>query len=305
MNTFLRHTVLVASLLSVPVLAQEQPHVPVPLKGEGPQGVVVPPAPETPAFESLVKRGPDGKVMRLEGVMDIVAFSRNKLIDAKTIEAMKPVVLNWIADVDQLAIDNLDFVEQLEPEAGQKGLLDGVDVENKVQLTQMSQMMNQLMSAGPLTAHLEVKGVLTREQSGLNQQITGDYLQQCMNEIQALPGPPELAGQDEAIKKWRVNKLTSFLYQLSCKDPVASYRRMLADSARHIDTIIGSLKIDGEKASKVAAAVAEVKAAATREDQRTAVRKLLKNLSFQQKREFLMKTREVAPVTDPFANSVS
>src|SRR5688572_797822 len=106
--------VLFTALFAAPVLAQQdsiqtqpQPHVPVPLKGEGPQAVPVAPEPQFPAFESLVKHGPDGKVIRLEGVMDILAFHRNPLIDAKTLDAIKPSVVNWLADVDQLAIDNL------------------------------------------------------------------------------------------------------------------------------------------------------------------------------------------------------
>ncbi len=296
--------VLLAMFAGAPALAQqaEQPHTPVPLKGEGPQAVPMPAAPELPAFESLVKKGPDGKVVRIEGVMDIIAFGRNKLIDAKTIETIKPAVLNWMADVDQLAIDNLDFVEKLDAEEGKKGLLDEVNVEDKVQLTQMSQMMNQLMSAGPLTAHLETKGLLTREQSALNQQITGDYLQQCMNEIQGEAPPAEMAGNEAGIKTWRVNKLTSFLYALSCKDPIASYRRMQLDAAANIDAVIKAMDFKGDQASQIGSGVAAVKAAKTKAEQRTAVRNLMKTLKFEQRRDFLIRTREVAPVKDPMVN---
>lgn len=301
--------VLLATLMCGTALAQEtpqgdqaQPHTPVPLKGEGPQAVQLPPAPELPAFESLVKRGPDGKVIRLEGMMDIIAFSRNKLMDTETINKIRPAVQSWLSDVDQLAIDNLDFVEKLEPEPGQKGLLDEVNVEDKIQLTQMSQMMNQLMSAGPLTAHLESKQLITREQSGQNQTITGEYLQQCMNEIQQEPAPAELAGREEDAKKWRINKLTSLLYYISCKDPIACYQRMQMDAANHIDEVVGAMKLTGEQAAQVAAVVPEVKQASTKQAQRAAVRKLMKNLNFQQRREFLTHTRRIAPVKDPMFN---
>lgn len=297
-------SVMLLSVLS-PVLAQEQPHVPVPMKGEGPQSVTVPPAPPMPQFESLAKKGPDGKVMPLEGVMDILAFQRNKLIDASTIERVRQAVAGWLADVDQLAIDNLDFIEMLEPEPGKKGMLDNVNVEDKVQLSTMAQMMNQLMSAGPLTAHLENKGLITREQSGLNQTITGEYLQRRMDEINAEQPPAELAGNDEAIKAWRINKLTSFLYQISCKDPISSYRRMVNDAAFHIDDILKGMKLDGERATKVAEAVPAVKAATDVAGRRVAVRNLLKHLTFAQKREFLTRARDAAPVTDPLAPPAS
>lgn len=295
----MKTSLLLATLvLSAPVLAQDQPGVP--LKVEGPTSVSIAPTPPQPTFTSLAKKGPDGKVIRLEGVVDIAAFAVNPLIDAATLERIRPAVLEWIADVDQLAIDNLDFIERLEPAPGQKGLLDKVDVEDKVQITQMSQMMNQLMSAGPLTATLEVKQQLTKEQSGLNQTITSDYLQQCMNEIQAEPVPPELAGNEQAIRNWRVNNLTKFLYHLSCKDPIASFQRMLVDAARNIDRVVDAMNLSGEQASKVRAEIPAVKAAATRPEQRAAVRRLMGHLSFEQRREFLARTREIAPVTDPF-----
>jgi hypothetical protein len=284
--------------LSAPVLAQDQPGVP--LKVEGPTSVSIAPTPPQPSFTSLAKKGPDGKVMRLEGVVDIAAFAVNPLIDAATLARIRPAVLEWIADVDQLAIDNLDFIERLEPAPGQKGLLDKVDVEDKVQITQMSQMMNQLMSAGPLTATLEVKQQLTKEQSGLNQTITSDYLQQCMNEIQAEPVPAELAGNEQAIRNWRVNNLTKFLYHLSCKDPIASFQRMLVDAAKNIDRVVDAMNLSGDQASKVRAEIPAVKAAATRQEQRAAVRRLMGHLSFEQRREFLTRTREVAPLTDPY-----
>jgi len=277
----------------------------VPVKGEGPQANVISATPPTPAFESLAKKGPDGKVIALEGCADILAFERNSLIDAATKERIKPAILNWLADVDQLAIDNLDFLEQLDPGAGKPSTLEKIDIENKTLLSQMSQMLTQLMSAGPLTAHLETKGVLTREQSQLNQTITGDFLQQCMNELQTATPAPELGIKEEAVRAWRINGLTRFLYTLSCKDAVVSYRRMQTDAAANIDAVVNSLALTGEAASKVKNEVPNVKAARTKADQRKAVLKLMEGLTFEQRRQFLTKTREVAPVKDPYVNTWS
>src|SRR5687768_1476502 len=64
--------------------------------------------PQLPPFDRLAKLGPDGKVIRIEGVLDIMAIPRNTLIDQATREKIRPLVKNWVADVDQLAIDNLD-----------------------------------------------------------------------------------------------------------------------------------------------------------------------------------------------------
>ncbi len=263
-------------------------------------------APVAPQFESLAKKGPNGKIVRLEGVVDILAFENNKLIDQPTREKCKPFILAWLADVDQLMIDNLDFVLKIEPADGQPGLLDNIDVDDHVKLQQMSQMMSQLMSAGPLSNHLELKGALTRDQSGLNQQITSDYLQQTMNEIMAEnPEKPDGAGDAEKAKKDRINNLTRFLYALSCKDPISSYHRIAADSAANIDTVVASLKLEGEQAKAAAAMVPAIKAAKSKTDKFNAVRKLIGILKFDQQRAFLTKAQELAPVTDPLANKWS
>lgn len=271
-----------------------------------PLNTAAPVAPAAPQFESLAKKGPNGKIVRLEGVVDILAFENNKLIDQATREKCKPFILAWLADVDQLMIDNLDFVLKIEPADGQPGLLDNIDVDDHVKLQQMSQMMSQLMSAGPLSNHLELKGALTRDQSGLNQQITSDYLQQTMNEIMAEnPEKPDGAGDAEKAKKDRINNLTRFLYALSCKDPISSYHRIAADSAANIDTVVASLKLEGEQAKAVAGTIPAIKAAKSKTDKFNAVRKLIGILKFDQQRAFLTKAQELAPVTDPLANKWS
>ena len=302
LSTVIAMGVLAGAAWAQPTLDGHQ-HAPVPAKTEGPTAAPDAPAAAPPPFQSLAKKGPDGKVIRVEGVVDLLAFEQNVHTPPAVRESIKPAVLNWIADVDQLAIDNLDFLEQLDPGEGKKGMLDKININDKVMLTQMSQMMNQLMSAGPLTAHLEAKGVLTRDQSGQNQLITGDYLQQCMNEIQAEQAPAELAGNEEKAKEWRVNNLTKFLYSLSCKDPVVSYRRMLGDAATNIDAVVAGL--GPEVAKKVESEVANVKAAKSKALQREAVRKLMSGLTFEQRRALLTKARELAPVVDPYVNNMS
>jgi hypothetical protein len=280
-----------------------------------------PVAPTTPQFDPIAKKGPDGKVIRVEGVVDILAFDKNEKIDAATREKIKPVILNWLADVDQLAIDNLDFLEKIEPPDDKPGMLDNIDVDDHAQLQQMSQMMSQLMSAGPLSNHLEMKGVLTREQSQLNQQITSDYLQQCMNELMDQypdlskdgvdeeklddKGKAEHQAKLEAAKKARINNLTKFLYGLSCKDTISSYHRLMADAAPHIDAIVASLNLTGAQASKVRELVPAVKAAKTKTEQKNAVRKLMNELNFDQRRELLTKSQELSPVTDPLVHEWS
>jgi hypothetical protein len=129
------------------------PGQPVDIQQPIPQQAV----PQLPPFDRMAKLGPDGKVIRLEGILDIMALPRNALIDDAARAKIRPLVQAWIADVDQLAIDNLDFVEKIAPPDGGVSIIDTVDVNDNKKLLYVAQMMNQLMAAGPLSAHLEAK----------------------------------------------------------------------------------------------------------------------------------------------------
>ena len=52
--------------------------------------------------------------------------------------------------------------------------------------------------------------------------------------------------------------------------------------------------------AKTSSDVAAVKAAKTKDELRAAVRKVMDHLTFQQRRQFLIKTRELAPITEPY-----
>jgi hypothetical protein len=257
------------------------------------------PAPAaTPKYDSLAVPGPDGKIVRLEGIIDLLALHKNPLVDAATLERVRPVVKEWMKDVDQIAIDNLDFIHQIEPLDGSPGIIDRFDITATDRLTTLGQIMTHLMSNGPLAPYLETKGALNREQSQLNQTISADYLQRVMNEIMADAGMPNNLAEpakDEQEKTERVNTVSRFLYGLSCRDAVQSYHRILVQTAPNIDRVLTAISVP------VPPAAAKAKAAKTSEEKRAAVREVMKGLSFDQQRALLEKGRELAGDFDPLA----
>jgi hypothetical protein len=290
----LRSTLLLAFSIAPMALAQDGSIV----VGGGAQPTTVP-AQTQPTFESLAKPGPDGKIIRLDGIVDLLALQKNSLIDQATRDRIRPMIKEWMADVDQIAIDNLDFIEQIEPLDGTPGIIDRFDIRETDKLTTVGQIMTHLMSAGPLSSYLETKGGLTREQSQLNQQIGSDYLQKVMNEIMADNGVPnalEQAPKTEEEKTHQVNTVSKFLYGLSCRDAVESYHRLLVQTAPNIDKVIASMKVNVDPA-----AVAKAKSARSNEERRAAVRAIVKGLTFDQRREVLDKGRELAGDFDPLS----
>lgn len=257
-----------------------------------------------PPFDRLAKLGPDGKIVRVDGILDILAIPRNKLIDDAAREKCRPVVKAWMADVDQLAIDNLDFLEKIEPSDGSAGVIDTLDISDMARVRYVAQMMTQLMSAGPLSAHLEQKEVLNRDQSNLNQQIVSDYLQQVMNEIMAEGGTPNditKKPQNEEEKVKQVNNVSRFLYHISCRDAVDSFHRQLADAAPIMDKVVAKMELSADQKAKLQAPLASCKSAKTVAEKRKASRAVLDQLSFDQKREAMNRAHEMAPSYDPLA----
>ncbi len=297
--TILRTTGILAALALGTVATAQQPQQLVVGGGQP----VVQQAPR-PQYESLAKPGPDGKIDRIPGILDILALRVNPLVDEATLEKVRPHVKEWMTDVDLIAIDNLDFLELIEPLDGSPGMIEKFDISQSDKLSTIGTIMTHLMSAGPLSSYLETKGALTREQSQLNQQITSEYLQKVMNEIMAESGVPNDLSQkpaSEAEKTKQVNTVSKFLYEISCRDSVESYHRLLILTAPNTDKAVAALGLSPEESGKLAGAVAKAKAATTDLDKRAAVREVMKGLTFDQRRALLEKGRELAGDFDPLA----
>jgi hypothetical protein len=215
------------------------------------------------------------------------------------------MVSNWMAEVDQLAIDNLDFLEMIERPDGQPGVIEKLELNDNQNVHRVAQMMTQLMSTGPLSNHLEQLGGLNREQSQRNQEIVSDYLQQVMNEIMAAGGTPNVQGvtpQTEEDKVKQVNLVSRFLYGISCRDTLDSYRRQLASSAAVMDKAVASLDLPAAAKAKVDPLLPACKSASDTVAKRKAARAVLDQLEFDQRRAALNKARELAGQYDPLAD---
>lgn len=241
-------------------------------------------------YYSMVRRGPDGKVIRLDGAVDLLALGNNHLISAERRAALEPRVLEWMEEVDRLVIDNVDYLTMIEPLDGSPGILANIDLKDGKQSHRLGQLMTMLMSTGQLTIWLQNKGAITVQESSLNQMIVSDYLQALMTERQ------QGAQGDEQQKA-----VTSFLYFMTCRDTLEAYHRLLADAAPVADRAVASLSLTGEPLAKASDWASKAKGAEGVEARRQAVRGLLGVLSFEQQRAFMGKARELNPPTSPMA----
>ncbi len=246
-------------------------------------------------FEPLAGRDANGKVVRLEGVLDLMALHRNPLVDEATWQKATPVLVEWMEDVDRSVIDNLDFVEKLDG-----GILETTNVMDMNNNRMVMEMMLQFMSIGPASAVLDQKGALTKQQAQVNTNIGNDYLQKMLDEERQIAQEearalPEGDGRDQHV----VNRTSQFIYELMWRDARESYKRQLDEAAPHLDPLIDQLKLPGGMSAEVKDAARKVKAAPPGEARRTAMKLTLALMPFDKRREMLSRARELAPPFNP------
>ncbi len=253
----------------------------------------------TPKFESLAKKGPDDKYIQIDGVVDARAMIVNPVVDDATREKARAAAEEWAADVNQLAIDNLDFLEKIDTE----GLIDKLDFNNTEQVRYMSQITVPFASAGPMTARLQNKGALTPEQAQTNSTIANDYYQTIFTEILGnggtVPDPVRFDDTPDTQKEKidRVNKLTHYIYYMACRDARESYHQIMVDSAEKADVYLNAAAPDAS--GKSATLIAAAKGAKTDAEKQQKVAELLKGLTFDQRRAYLQKAVEAGANKNP------
>ena len=245
-------------------------------------------------FQPIIEKGPDGKTPPLEGVLGLMALHRNPKIDDATWAKVAPAATEWMSDVDQSVIDNLDFVEKLDG-----GILNSVKVMDMNVNRMLMEMMMQFLSIGPVTTYLETKGALTRIQSQVNTNIENDYLQRMLDEIRENAKKEAAALPPEQAEEHTVNSTSRFIFSLMSRDAMASYARQLDEAAPNAATIVGEMKLDKAAMDKLKTPLAAVKDAKAAPARRGAMKTLLAALPFDQRRDFLQRARRTAPAFNP------
>lgn len=252
-------------------------------------------------YDVIGDTGPDGKVARPDAMLDVLALQHNPLLDAAARERLRPIVRSWVAEVDKQLIDNIDFMERIEPADGSPGILSTLDANDGTMMRMINQMVLQLGAAGNLTTRLHNEGELKQDEFTLNQQIVAEYLQRCMREDNPQnngPDKPEDAAE-------RTNRYNRFLFAVAASDASASYHRQLTEAAPNMDKLVASLNLKPPDAAKLKDSVSAATSAKTDLDRRKASRAVLDRLTFDQRRAVLSKSRELAPPFDPFPGAAS
>jgi hypothetical protein len=239
-----------------------------------------PPAPKpvNVPFEPMWKKDEQGKIIPLTGHYDLLALRNNPTVSDETLAKCEPAIREWLAEVDRVTIDNLDFVEKL-----QGGMLENFKLGEGNQIREVSEMMQQLMSAAGANRFLNEKGLLDTQQIGVSQQIINDYQQQRMNEIR-----PTSVNQQNLPKEEQeamASEVSRLLYRMSANDVFVAYDRLIADAGKNLGSVLGGMNLSADVKSKAESAWAGVAQAGDAAGKAKATKATLAALSFDQRRE--------------------
>lgn len=239
-------------MVSVPALAQVA--TPPPAAPPSTPEYVPPPAPPTPAaaprrgpgidrslpaggpmtekapdipFQPLARdengeliRDEKGNLRPLPLPIEIMALDRNPTVGEITMHRLKPFLRERKAQMEKVAIDNLDMVQQIDA-----GVFERVDIKKKEELIALTEMLRPLIAPGALSMNLQKRDLLTKIQTATNQKITKQYQTDVVAEIKA---KAKAAGADEAAET------TKILLYNSVDEVMFAYRVLLMETGRRL-----------------------------------------------------------------------
>jgi hypothetical protein len=243
-------------------------------------------APAQPT-QKVARTEADGKLERLDGLVELYAIQRGKHVPAEVKEKIKPLVRNWLLEVQQQVIDNLDFIIQLEPLDGKPGFFETFDPANAKDVERVGAFSRQLMSAGPLINTLEFRRALDTQQAANIRQAAYEYDFALLQEVMA-------ETKDHKVQM-------RHQYRMGYRDAIGMFHRLLDRAAPKVDEAVAAAKLSPEETAAAAPLVAAVKAAKEPKDVRVAVKALLATMSFPKQRAFMVKVGEASPIDDPYS----
>lgn len=235
--------------------------------------------------DKLTQRDSAGKITRYDGLVELLALKQCSKLDDATRDKTKKAARDWLLDVQQQVIDNLDFVAEIEPFDGKPGVFDVFDPANPKALERVNTYGRQLNSPGTLINQLEFRRLVDSKQAESLRRMVYDYDQEVLREVAG-------DGKDQAAA-------SRHMYRVGYRDSIGMFHRLLDRAAEQVDAAAASLKLpDGVS---ITSQVAAVKAAGDKDAKRVAVKALLAKLPLMQQRALMNKVKELTPITEPFS----
>lgn len=252
------------------------------------------PLPDIP-YESLVKRGEDGKIIRLTKPTDYAAtevnpVTKGPISSAELIHFMHERQMQF----EEIVIENLDLVIEIEG-----GFFTDIDWSDRANYAQVTQRIRPLAPVTPFNKEAEARQIMTRIQSRFNAQISREYDMSLTREARS-----SMTGQSASD----AGEVMNTIMRLSIAESLYAYD-MLADAvAQNLDGVHQKLTLNSEEEAAFAKAATALAAADGNEPRRAEAKSLIASLTLDNGRAALRAAREirpeaVLPVIPPFEDA--
>lgn len=260
------------------------------------------PRPKAPApiqvpdipYESLVKYDSNGKLIRIEGSVDIAALKHNPTIGPKTIERIRPVLNDWQQRVDVMVVDNLDVMQDVDD-----GLFEKMDLADENQKVLMNEVFKMIISTSNPNNVMANSGALTKTQVDFQRKLVTDYTTALDKEV-AAEIAARIPGDDKEAKQKQLLEGSRFSLANMSRDEVRTYHDLLLTAAGLAGKVLPGMNLSAEEKDKLAGPLASLGAATTDQEKMDAVKTLLGALELSRQRDFMKAVLDArGPATIP------
>lgn len=185
-------------------------------------------------YPKLAQKGPDGRIVRLRQLPDILALRSNPTVGPKSVEAIMPLVYLRRYKMETSVIDNVDLYWQLT-----SGLIENMDMGDIHEMGRVADMMKPLVPEISLSQDLLNRNILTRTQAGMNKKIVNEYKREVTDEIQVLDGEK---GLEEVMR---------FVLDDSMQEARLAYQGMLVELMDQVKAVVEKAGVDSSEAQSL------------------------------------------------------
>ncbi len=179
-----------------------------------------------PEHEPLAQEGEDGRVIRLEQILDEVALKRNPLVARTKNDAINATRVERRVQAEKMVIENLDLFLEIE-----SGLLDELALAEFEKFQNVVQKIPPLVIQGSLSSQLVEEGVLTRVQGQSTNQMVRMYNTAISEELEG-----------EYPENY-LDYFMKFIINESLKDSRQAYDGMVRELIEHAGQVPGATEI--------------------------------------------------------------
>jgi hypothetical protein len=296
---------LAAALLALPVPAWAQVAppagppapkpvdlVPTPVRPPGPPPPAPKPKPRPKApaqvevpegipYEPLAKFDENGRLIRVEGQLELLALKHNPTVGPQTIERVRPVLEGWRQNLDLMVVDNLDIIRDIDG-----GLFASIDLKDQNQMTFINEVFKMLIGVGSAGNSMNNAKVLTETQAKFQRRLVSDYTlardKEVADEIKSrIPDDAEDAKNLQVIEVSRVS-----LANMS-QDAVWAYHQLLVEAAGRAEAAIAGLDLTPDERARLEGPLVAAKKASTEDEKLAAGKALLDAMDMARQRDFM------------------